>query len=641
MCKRNMANSKLSAGNEHYRYRNVALCQVASPHVLSKILKCAVPPKQDHETYHVYLKRKGLSNTAIKNHFRDRKELEKIKTECTSDSFDVTALVPLIQVSCPGLAPREDAIWKNSTDTSRVESLIHQVRELRNEVVHRVTGAAIKEDTFKKVREKLELLIDVSGAFFGWSQIDIDDEKLSLLKITEDIDRGKYERHVSVCKIIFEEKSREENLKFWSNYGDKTVIPFSGKVVEGDVFHSLDFTSVMQAQIGSSATSRQPYGAALDQCLRKDDTPITIIIGEPGSGKTTALKAIAKQFLSLVPKTMKVLEEDTFDALYYYECRATANDNFINFVETNFPETCLKIGRDNIKPVFLHMTNLTLIDGYDECNTSSTVFLDEMLDLLSKAKETNRCIVTTRPHTLSSLKKMLNDKALRYAECKILDISDIKDQTEFLLKYENSSISAPDLSKTFASLTSAVRGYFTSPIRLVWFVYLFCAYKGEVTTWKTEYDVLTNIWKYYHDTVSNKLQAIPTSTKRKFVDKILMAVGNSAFRCLADNSVALTEARYSPVVKACNRIIRRYKIEASVGARNILSSIYLTSESRYGMQYSFPYKSIQEMFATKSLIEALEENPDLSVEDTMKQLADVTQEDLLDKYVSICELCLQ
>ena len=519
-----MAAAILNASEEKYRYMNVAICQLGAPRALRFTLKCGASDKRDNETYHAFLCRKGHSNQAVKKFFKFKKDYEKVEKNKDSASFDVSLLVTLIQNCCSGLALRNDDIWTDSTNTKRVESLIYQIKERRNAVAHNSDGPAIAPNTFTEMKERLEKLIDVSGTLYGQPQADIAAERLKLAKLVASIKRGDHKTDVDVLKITFQHFSRSENIKYWTDYGNKTLIPFSGKVVVGDVFQSLDM--IVKAQIGSASNTRQSYANALDECLRLDNTPITVVVGEAGSGKTTAMKTIARQFLGLIPQSMQILQENEFDSLHFLECRDSSSCDFDAFVANNFPEACREIGRENIKSVFLAMNTFTLVDGYDECNPNSQTVLNEMLQLLKKATSFCRCIITTRPHALPQLKRLINSYAVNYVQCTIVDITDLKDQTEFLLRYETSNIPTPGLTATFKTLAVEVLRYFTSPIRLVWFFFLHSIYKDQVMSWKNEYDVLIYTWQYYVDTLLNKMQDTAIINTEQLVEEILFTISN-------------------------------------------------------------------------------------------------------------------
>lgn len=621
-----MAAMSLNPDDEHNRYRNVTICHVAAPEVFRFIVEHGASDKKIGETYFNYLKRKGLTTTAIKKHF-GKVELEKIKKCRDCKTFDVTDMVQLIKIGCSSLASPGDDIWNDNSDTERVEPLIHQVKNYRNEVCHNKTATC--PHTFNEVRELLIKLINATGILYKLSQADIDKEKNRLLKVIEEIEKGNYERDMEVCKVLFSQLANEENTKYWSKHGSKTIIPFNSMVVEGDVFHSIEM--ILKAEIVSGINTKQPYEEILDQCISKEDTPVTIIVGEAGSGKTTALKSVARQILKLAPQTLKVFDSSKFDVLYYYECRSTSSNSFQRLVEITFPVACLKVDPKKIVDLFLSMNNFIIIDGYDEINMNSGIVVSDIASLLTKASETCRCLITTRPHMLRKLKNLLNSMGLSYVVCNISDITESADQIAFLSKYENSNIPAPGLSKTFASLVTEVRRYFTSPIRLVFFFFLYLSYSTSVCSWKNEYDVLIYTWHYYVDTLLNKLQNINIANEKSFVKEILLAVGRSAFQCLALNKIALTDAEYQPLLDDCTTILAKYKVESLVDVRYLLSAVLKTNDDHQTITFAFDHKSIQEFFASKAFIEALKEHCTSDIGRITKQLGKISRDSLINK----------
>ena len=145
-------------------------------------------PKSESTNLEVYLKKeKGMSDARYDSIFNLAMR-KKIIIDPKGETFDIPLLTEAIKVSCTDLAPYDDPVWDDESDT-RLESIISSVRHFRNSAACVLRGRSptneqIKE-TVENLRKLLKKLIIEAGKVYD---IDYDVVELRVYHINEKLD---------------------------------------------------------------------------------------------------------------------------------------------------------------------------------------------------------------------------------------------------------------------------------------------------------------------------------------------------------------------------------------------------------------------------------------------------------------------
>ena len=101
------------------------------------------------------------------------------------------------------------------------------------------------------------------------------------------------------------------------------------------------------------------YSKIVEPWTENDESFITIVQGEAGSGKSTLSKNIAQQFFQITKREMDSLNR--FDMIHFLECRNRNVSSLEEFIKKTYPKTCLKLGVDNTVDCFSFISNLLSI----------------------------------------------------------------------------------------------------------------------------------------------------------------------------------------------------------------------------------------------------------------------------------------
>ena len=619
------------------RYRNIYAAQILTSDVFRVILSWGFKkPKSPETSYLQYIQNNfECTNKKLKQKYRlTLRDLALLKKSFDNRNFDVILLYNVIQVCCRNLADIGSDVWKENDD-SKVEYLLKKAKDLRNDVCHGIGSTDTSPDTFDDIVNTLDKLLMISGKMYERHQKEIDDEKEMLANKIAAMDQTSNEGKTSDVQKIFLEIYWRECQAYWESHCKTDSIPFSGELINREmVIHPMNISikTLSASTMKHRSESIISYTQIFDNWPSQETFPITIVRGESGSGKSTLVKNIAMQFLYLVERQVKYL--DDFDLIYFLECRDMTSESLDAFINNNFPETCRKIGAADAVDCFSRMKNLILIDGYDERNEKSTQVMNE---ILQKSQATNNCrfLITTRPHALPSLQHALKIKGFSYRVCELIEISPESEQIKFLLKYEKKNKlnkdNADGMTDAFRNLTDEMKKTFAYPICLVFFYHLFLSSPDEIRLLKSPIDLSKLILRQYKEVIRHKLTRSNVQHCDKVIHLVFEIINDYAFKCVANDKITLTQEDYDEIFDSCSSVLAKYKLADRVDISSILTTVFLTRTSPiippcgsiYKLQ--FYHKSVQEMMAAQSLLRDINENKTTDVKTILKRKLDLVQ----------------
>ena len=525
---------------EVHRYKNIFASQVLIPEVLKIFLRWGCEDKLPGETMLQFLERtKHLSMTQLRKKFGISKSGSNMLKQTHFEDFDTTLLYSLIQAACDGLADRNEPIW-DSDDETRIEVLLRNLKDSRNQICHGVADGAISPDAFDKIISKVRSLVEKGGNFFKKDKTVVDAEFEKLKSMINSMNLTEKQVRLMEIECKFKKDGFEESKSHWKRYCFKEFQPFTNESFSrSEIFHPVDIYLRAKHPSGIKKIS---YRDLLDPWPEDEDANVTIVKGEAGSGKSTLMKTLVQQFFGLMKEEVHNL--DKFNMVYYYQCRDSAVKSFEGLLKKNFPETCRKLNVEDLSDVFGSLSNIIFIDGFDESNEYSMSVINE---IMQKVQTGTNCklIITTRPYASRELEVLLDEANLSYRTCELAEISEFDKQLEFLSRYARARNSDTELLegliKSFKDLIAPVRKYFIYPINLVLFFHLYTSSPDAVKFWCSDGDVTKQIHCLYKTLITNTVKCKAIPNRQAMVEGVLDVIADYALECYDKRKIILSE----------------------------------------------------------------------------------------------------
>lgn len=250
----------------------------------------------------------------------------------------------------------------------------------------------------------IEASITAAGKQFSEKLIEKSSKKVRQAVLEVHHDLVGEPRAISKALLAHKESRKEWTEKIF-HHGMHESVSLS------DVYVSVSAgTDINEHSFGNNANAKP-----LDEILQSQGH--LVLIGELGSGKTTCLKAYAKQiwgdtsskpliflrfrdFLEtddLLSVCMRTLDVEAREAKLTQEQKE-------KFSESKFEAALLK----SLSVLFDKMSLTILLDGLDEAPVSIRHTIQEQIDILSQHMNTGRILVTTRPAILDRAARSLS-----------------------------------------------------------------------------------------------------------------------------------------------------------------------------------------------------------------------------------------
>ncbi|XP_018017326.1 NACHT, LRR and PYD domains-containing protein 3-like, partial [Hyalella azteca] len=412
------------------------------------------------------------------------------------------------------------------------------------------------------------------------------------------------------CYWVTTKGRRIANQRF-QEYAKEDLLFDAGCVERLAVFHQLEVTS----------EEEKKNKLTLEQLFHSLKKGIAVISGVVGAGKTTLLMYLMLQFSgpqSAVPKHLQ-----SFEIVVFIQCRDRDNKNLEEVVKVHFGVLSADMTAEDILLTLQQLRVLFLVDGFDERNEVSSAVLRELLD--KTWHQDSRILITTCPRAAEDLKNLLRNKGKVSEEYKILQISELRRQLDFIEKYgihlTMNGDAALAMRERFSKLNPQVQSLFTKPILLLYFCSIFKETPEKIDQWRSLNDMSMDRFELQKIVMKTKLSDIGVRDPDLLIDKLLGVIGKCALEFLAFDHVTFTSLEISIMKEQCGDKIRAHTSIVEVGTEVFLNTMLVVKKPLSGGKdttYSFPHKSVQETVAANYVVRQM-----MLTEDTLQEILGV------------------
>ncbi|XP_018026429.1 NLR family CARD domain-containing protein 4-like [Hyalella azteca] len=567
---------------------------------LRKLLNVVCSDKGPEDTYRAYLERHHGSTLELVLKKKWRLPHEDLDSK-TPENMDITLLYALFKILVE--------VKNDFRKTTKFMKKLTAVRKVGNDLLHlKISMKDLK--LYDEVAPKMAELLDEA-------------KKLYPSSITEIISIGKEIQHDIKCGFSpggrdlayncywVATKGRQIVNQRFQEYAKEDLLFDAGCVERLAVFHQLEVTS----------EEEEKNELTLEQLFVSLKERIAIVSGVVGAGKTTLLMYLMLQFSgpqSAIPNHLQC-----FEIVVFIQCRDRYNKNLKEVVEEHFGALCADMTAEDILLTLQQLRVLFLIDGFDELNEVSSAVLHELLD--KTWHQGSRILITTCPQAVEDLKNLLRNKCKVSEEYKILQISELRKQLDFIEKYglylTKSSDAALAMRERFSSLNPKLQSLFTQPILLLYFCSIYKETPEKIDHWRSLNDLSMDRFELQKIVMKRKLSDKGVNDPDLLIDKILRVIGKWALEFLACNHVTFTCADILILKEPCSDKIKAHTSVVEVGTEVFLNIMLVVEKSPSGTRdttYSFPHKSVQETVAANYVVRKM-----MLTEDTLQEILGV------------------
>ncbi|XP_042207320.1 NACHT, LRR and PYD domains-containing protein 10-like [Homarus americanus] len=589
---------------------------------------------------------KGMPTKIFQRNF-NKAQIHKIETDHTGKTYDITLLFICIQLACANLAPKHDPIWLTHDD-SRLESIINDLKQLRNIVFHSHLQNMTQNEMVKKMEELRNLLtnsLKVAGSLYQQPCEEIEEHIRhinDLINETRDspLSPAALQWHsknngiaIDHMKMILSDSGTSELRRIYEmeSQVDPVTLLTGGKSLE----ISSIFTKIEMVYDTRQKISMEPnYENILDIRNSVGKKPSIILVeGVAGTGKTT----LCKLLLSDWSKHSNLISGlDQCDLLFHIRCRDSTITSFMEFLLSRLPKTSLHFKDEDLIKSVLSLKVLVIVDGLDELNSSSKRLVNELLHKHFKGNTENlRMICTTRPESISVLYKMV-PSGVELCHLKLAGIS--KDRmTEFVTKLDQgmkrSGMSTKDTEGLINFLRTSPRlsEHFRLPLNLVLMTYLWVAHPNAVKWLTSATSLYTTYMKFTQEKLIERLnrkkQDLCVESIEKRYTEFLEALYRESLLALQKDKLSLERESIDHLVDVC----RKLHLPSAELFSATLTHRESYTQSEYSERFSFPHKGIQDFYSALYILTTLTKT---DVEKTIENITRGIKKALETRYIS-------
>ncbi|XP_047741772.1 uncharacterized protein LOC125179613 [Hyalella azteca] len=577
-------------------YRNIIGNMYLSPKVIRFLIFKECVDKLSCETYRQYMERlrgNSFSNKEWKDACRTSRQV--LETDRNPDKLDVTDLSCLLENI---LVLREN---NGTRDFSEVLNKVRVVKNLRNEIMHKFE-AMVDPRKFIDLTAALLELIREAGRFYSLLPAEVEaEEKVLNSEIANLLVIDKTSLFYCCSRLAMFGK-QAVRLLWEARLTSEVLILSNVKVQRQAVFHALEL--MVRASAGGKVI---PYTEIFETSEK-----FLVVTGVAGAGKTTLVQNIVLHFFELQEGDADYLRP--ISQVVLFECRDRYSETLSDVIEQHFEDLCSDFGNKIVLKALLRLDVLFIIDGFDEVHDIS---LKVVAEILAKTWRSNcRVLITTRPHGLKKLQPILLSKNCCFSEFEIMPLAKLEDQLAFLRRYEESLSEfsqVGEMARSFSSLKEDVRSLFTEPINLMHFCDVYKYMPEKIPSWQTPGDVARDILSLYKRLVEIKLLDSNYCDSEDMIEDLFAVIGSTALELLHNNIVTLSEENCQYLKRQCKLVLKRANTTCKIDPEIVLSVVLKMCRPLSGkrfVSYSFPHKTVQEMFAAESIVRRIQDSGD-------------------------------
>ena len=576
--------------------------------VLVKIIRWGSNKRSD-ESFEDYLKIKlGKPDSILKEHFSQDADRRKIK-QTNFNELDVTFLCKLSSVMCDRIDEIKN--WKNIDDSKYLEYQLHQIKELRNEIVHKPDGDKAKSKTLPSELEKIAMdLLEIAGNKYNKTIDEINTAKDEAKKLITDITST----ITNICReIIINEGLEKLREKVESFRG--TVSHYLNHVTG---FYKLQLTH--KEKVDGKVTEKIISCDEILAYAKEKGVRILFIEGQSGAGKSSIMREFQVDLLRKEGVTRTFKGSDEFKTPLLFKCRTQTCENIFDFALQEFPCLAGTLKNDGmIEKVLYESNSIFLIDGLDELNRSSKKFVENVSVLLKNYKEAF-CIFTSRPFSVDNFQTYFKTEGISFHTLAIKTLDTEKEQVEFFeSSCEKGNLISEDYKRSHLNIQS--------PVILSIYGYFWLHNPEWLEKFRNPAHIMRATIDYGLTIAKQQLFQRNILNCKDAADKILDSICSISFYCLLIGKLDLETSEIKSLkshVKnkcACVDIDQNGKqTPVNIAPMEILSSFFPSNASDSSVDdIQFYHKTQQETFAALYVAQKI-----IETDKNIKQIIDET-----------------
>ncbi|KAK8739463.1 hypothetical protein OTU49_003332, partial [Cherax quadricarinatus] len=620
---------------ENNGFRMLKALSECGRRVLHHTFCWGTPDKPATTTLDHYLS--NLKQTSSANYLKlkskdrrfDKTQKKLINRSANGREFDVPLLCRSIKLACENVAPLSDPVW--ITDSAQMESYITAINNMRNNAAHGPLAVTDEDyhENMRKFRELLTGCLKTSGERYGRDQTEVNKE---IQQMNDDLDY-----------IMNEILSEEDIMKYCSDDIKQIIIKDScGKLKEilqqitcvnpvpcisdnfqlevDKIFVDIEIKQVRRRGNNEHIDYRDLLSlvqtTSVASCVssgtqQQGSSPrpqILLLEGVAGSGKTTLVKLITKQFIQGGQGNIKDL--DNYDLLLWVQCRDPTINSYHHLLHRLLPDVSAKFR--NIVPKIIKLCKVIIIvDGLDELNNNSRTLVKSLLLEFQNSINTT-FICTSRPETVEIFSLTIpEDYDVTNANLRGIKqehMAEFVRQThQEIIKLTNSNRNTFKLVRKVMEVTG-LHEHLRLPMNLTFLVYILDQEPDELNIRTITQTQLYH--KIHHMCQSKLLERLTNCSKTKImnessvqngVQEILKIIYATSLESLSRDQLSLEEETVDELISACNKHDIPYHEMLSA----FLSLKPIWTWQGIKERYSAPHKGIQDYFSALHIVMTL------------------------------------
>ena len=511
------------------------------------------------------------------------------------------------------IMPKITKIRQDNTDSDH-KSLwksILNIKNIRNDVVHVDNNATYSEETMGKISQMINEIIDLLAKISSVDSSQVTNIKDKFEKEMKVIQDGSQTNEFNI-KSEIKQRVKDENERKWAPMVEKSMkfekLQFGNELVSvslSAIFHEAVFEVILATQDNPEDPEYQDHRtlSCTDILSRENNTNIDIIMGEPGTGKTTFLRMMSLEFCKSENGPNVIFKTITSYSIFMLiNCRDRVSIcNFWEYFGTHYKETARIFPQKMVISALKEVKMVIAIDGLDEANTASEKLVSDLIHIFA-GSETVKFVITTRTGFCKNVVELFDQRAILYRVLKIKPIADVIDQEKFICKVMEqmpSNYNVHDILKTFRAKHEELKLNFLRPLGLNQFIALshYVPEKIEKITLelsRLSYEMHSqNMTKRLPDAISNSSQCSRA---------ILKLLGRKSLQLIQNTRYEIDEENFKSLLDECR------ELDKDIPVWSVISCVLnerKSSKATEATTYCFSQRSEQEYFASKVLTERL------------------------------------
>jgi len=567
--------------------RNKVAVDTCAPLAFLTIIDWGLEKKPQQESLEDYINGNDLLKKANKGGNWLKVHLAKLKNY---QNEDVTFLYNMISIIC------YDEILKSST----LKDSLKEIKDIRNDYCHEHQRSG-DPDTINKLKQAISKSLDSAGQQYGKDVQVIDAAKIKIedkfQKIFEDTNQYRPAKIQYISRLILGPCFDCNKKKTIDD--DVVVLPMAGmdKIRRQEVYCDVIMSD-------NKASSKTPFLSS--ELESKVKHKVVFIEGKSGTGKTTLIKTILRSFVD----QGQVLT-------LFIDCKKRAGTNLGSFMKYTFPDILNPFDDQEILDALRSIQSLILlVDGYDEANESSRQLVGDCLKLC-KENDNNKCFVSGRLHVMNEFNQTFGMDLDSFR----IEVLEEDKQLEIMQKYMKYLKNNGKLEEMFNQLHSSTKKIFETPLLLGSYISVGIEKDFDAAKVNSQIGLYEELFQVFRDKIATKLRANNVNNDRRVSKKLMEELSTLSLKDFNRSKYYIDEDGFENLSDKCEKFFKPDNASFDDIFSSILSPIYDLRKRL--VKFEFPHLSIQEHFASETIVKALQDDPasEVTTENMYKYLS--------------------